>query len=65
MTSVPKREQEDIEDFEDLTDEPVREGADAPPEGSGAARNKEKRELREFEELAGEPVLDEDKEKPA
>ena len=59
-SEAPKQGHEDIDEFEDLTDEPVREGDDAPVNGSGAARARKKREMREFEDLAGEPVLDED-----
>jgi hypothetical protein len=57
---APKRGQDEIEDFEDLTDEPVREGDDTASDNSGAVRTRKKREMREFEDLAGEPVLDED-----
>lgn len=57
---TPKQDHDDIDDFEDLTDEPVREGGSSPSEGSGASHARKKRELREFEDLAGEPVLDED-----
>ncbi len=59
-TEASKREYDDIEEFEDLTDEPVREGEDTASDTSGAARTRKKREMREFEDLAGEPVLDED-----
>ena len=61
----PEREREEIEEWEDLTEEPVREGKDEPSGGSKAGENKKKRELREFEDLTGEPVLDEDKEEPS
>jgi hypothetical protein len=61
----PKRGHDDIDEFEDLTDEPVREGDDEPSTGAGPSSSKRKRELREFEDLAGEPVLDdEEDEKP-
>ena len=60
-----ERKRDDIEEWEDLTEEPVREGADEPSSGSGSAANKKKRQLREFEELAGEPVLDEEEDDPS
>ena len=56
----PGNVHDDIDEFEDLTDEPVREGDESTDDRSGAARSKQKRKLREFEDLAGEPVLDED-----
>ena len=58
-----RREQDDIEEFEDLTDEPVREGKDEPDSGPSPADRKKERDLREFEDLAGEPVFD-DEDKP-
>lgn len=60
FAEAPKRKQEDIEDFEDLTEEPVREGDDSSAQGSGPSPRKKDRQLREFEELAGEPVMDDE-----
>lgn len=56
----PERAHDDIDDFEDLTEEPVREGDDEPASGSSPRSRKQERKLREFEDLAGEPVLDDD-----
>ena len=62
---MSRQEQDDIEDFEDLTDEPVREGDDAPEgDAPSAGDRKKERQLREFEDLAGEPVVDEGEKKP-
>lgn len=57
---APKRKQDEIEEFEDLTDEPIREGDDVPTQGSKQGSRKRDRQLREFEDLAGEPVMEED-----
>lgn len=56
---VSDRNLEEMEEFEDLTDEVVREGEDEPSEGDSPSKRKQDRKLREFEDLAGEPVFDE------
>lgn len=55
---LPERDPEDIGDWEDLTEEPAREGEGKPGDRPRPAGSKKTRELREFEDLAGEPVLD-------
>lgn len=60
FAEAPKRKQDEIEDFEDLTEEPVREGDDSAAQGSTGASRKKERQLREFEDLAGEPVMDDE-----
>jgi hypothetical protein len=57
---VSDRKIEEMEKFEDLTDEVVREGDDEPSGGDSPSKRKQDRKLREFEDLAGEPVMDDD-----
>lgn len=59
-----ERDRDAIDEFEDLTDEPVREGDEKASDGSPPASNGKKRQLREFEDLAGEPVSDEEDKEP-
>lgn len=49
---------EAIQNIEDLTDEPVREGDEEAKAPSGTVSAWRKRKDREFEDLAGEPVGD-------
>ena len=49
-------ELEEMQQIEDLTDEPVREGDDNADTGSGTVVAWKKCKEREFEDLAGEPV---------
>ena len=60
---VPKRDVEELEEFEDLTGEVAREGDDQPSEGTEPSERRKDRRLREFEDLAGEPVMDEEDDK--